>query len=84
MRDGRVLLYQRADQKKRAWWVRIRVPGLTGYITRSTKTQNHAEAVLFAENLYDDLKYKSQQNLPIKSSRFKKVFADFMAACITA
>ena len=80
LRDGRILLYQRADQKKKAWWVRIRVPSRTGYITRSTKTQNKAEAVRFAEELYDDLKYKSEHNLPIKSSRFKKVFADFMDA----
>ena len=78
LRDGRILLYQRADQKKRAWWVRIRVPDRTGYITRSTKTQNHAEAVRFAENLYDELRYKTQHGMPIKSSRFKEVFTKFM------
>ena len=76
--DGRVLLYQRSDQKKKAWWCRIRVPGHTGYVVRSTKLYNFADAHRFASNLYGSLKYKAEHDLPLKTGRFTKVFKEFI------
>ena len=80
MKDGMVLLYQRADQKKKPWWARIRIPGRTGYITRSTKLYNFAEAKAHADNLYESLLWKSKNDLPLKSGRFNKVFQEFINA----
>jgi hypothetical protein len=47
---------------------------------RSTKLYNFADAKAFAENLYDSLRWKAQNDLPLKSGRFIKVFEEFLAA----
>jgi len=79
-KDGMALLYQKSDQKKKPWWCRIRVPGHTGYVVRSTKLYNFADAKAFADKLYEGLRWKAQNDLPLKSGRFIKVFEEFLAA----
>lgn len=41
--DGRIVLYKRPDHKNPRWIVRIKVPGSTGYVVRSTKTTDFDE-----------------------------------------
>jgi integrase len=73
-RDGRILLYLNPKLKKPVWQARLRVDGIKGYIVKSTKHQNLAEATKVAENLYDDLRYKARNKLPIKELTFKEFF----------
>ncbi len=51
-KDGAIYLFIRGDYQKRTWMCRVRVPGVKGYIYRSTKTTNEHEAYKFADDLY--------------------------------
>ena len=73
-RDGRILLYLNPNLKRPIWQARLRVDGIKGYIVRSTKHQNLAEATKIAEDLYDDLRYKARNKLPIKELNFRQFF----------
>ena len=73
-RDGRILLYLNPKLKKPIWQARLRVDGIKGYIVKSTRHRNLAEATKVAENLYDDLRYKARNKLPIKELTFKEFF----------
>lgn len=52
-KDGAIYLFLRPDYKKPTWMCRIRVPGVKGYIYRSTRTTSEHEAFTFADNLYN-------------------------------
>ncbi len=53
--DGTVVIYRRADAaKKGVWQARIRIPGATGYTTRSTKETDEQRARAKALELRDD------------------------------
>lgn len=74
LRDGRILLYIDGDKKKPIWNCRFRLPGRTGYILKSSGTTNLAEATKFAEDQYDDMRFKLRNNMPIKDKLFEEVF----------
>jgi len=80
-RDGRILLYLNPKLKKPIWQARLRVDGIDGYIIRSTKHQNIGEATRIAEELYDDLRYKARNKLPIKELTFRDFFEKEWMPC---
>ncbi|EQB11709.1 tyrosine-type recombinase/integrase [Sphingobium lactosutens] len=51
-RDGGIYLFLRGDYKKPIWMCRIKAPGQTGFIYRSTRTTDEHQAYRFADDLY--------------------------------
>ena len=51
-RDGGIYLFLRGDYKTPIWFCRIKVPGMTGYIYRSTSTSDEHQSYKFADDLY--------------------------------
>ena len=51
-RDGGIYLFLRGDYKTPIWFCRIKVPGMTGYIYRSTRTSDEHQSYKFADDLY--------------------------------
>ena len=48
-----------------------------GYTVISCDTTNVGETVQFAEDLYDNLRFKKLNNLPLKTKTFRHIFADW-------
>jgi len=78
LRDGRILLYVDGDKKKPIWNCRFRLPGRNGYILKSSGTTNLADAVRFAEDLYDEMRVKIRFNMPIKPKTFAAVIDQWL------
>ncbi len=78
--DGRLILYQRPNLKRPNWQVRIKVPGVTGYVIKSTGTHDSFEARRIAEDLYDELRLKVRQGLSVRGKPFAKLFDEFLKA----
>ena len=57
-REGRILIYKRPNSKN--YQCRLRIKGIKGYTIKSCDTTNLGEALNFAEDLYDSLRYKKQ------------------------
>ncbi len=51
-RDGGIYLFLRGDYKTPIWFCRIKVPGMKGYIYRSTRTSDEHQSYKFADDLY--------------------------------
>ncbi len=51
-REGGIYLFLRGDYKKPIWMCRIKAPGQTGYIYRSTRSTDEHQAYRFADDLY--------------------------------
>jgi integrase len=75
--DGRVVLYKRADHQNPKWTVRLKIPSLSGFVVKSTKTTDDFEARRFAEDLYYRLEGKARRGEPINSPTFRRVFAEW-------
>ena len=72
LRDGNIKLYVRADAaRKGIFTMRIVRPDGGGYVTRSTKTPNLAEASTIAEDALDDMRYRHRSNRPVIPKSFK-------------
>mgnify|MGYP003587596502 CR=1 FL=1 len=52
-RDGAIYLFQRGDYQKPTWFCRVKVPGMKGYIYRSTRSSDEHQAYKFADDLYN-------------------------------
>ena len=74
-REGRILLYKRPNSKN--FQCRLRVKGIKGYTVKSCDTSNLGEALQFAEDLYDNLRFKKLNNLPLKTKTFKQIFDEW-------
>ena len=74
-RDERILLYKRPHSKN--FQCRLRVEGIKGYIIKSCKTSNQGKALKFAEDLYDNLRFKKLNNLPLQTKTFKQIFEEW-------
>lgn len=74
-REGRILLYKRPNSKN--FQCRLRVEGIKGYIIKSCDTPNEGKALKFAVDLYDNLRFKKLNNLPLKTKTFRQIFADW-------
>lgn len=74
-REGRILIYKRPNSQN--FQCRLRVEGIKGYIIKSCDTPNQGKALKFAEDLYDNLRFKKLNNLPLKTKTFRQIFADW-------
>jgi len=77
LRDGRVLIYTTAGAKSAVWQMRLNVRGVTGYITKSTKTRNLGEAARVAEDEFDRLQARIREGAPIKDWTFDRHWKDW-------
>jgi hypothetical protein len=59
--DGRIVLYKRADHQNPKWTARLRIPTVSGFVVKSTKTTDDFEARRFAEELYYRLEGKARR-----------------------
>lgn len=73
LRDGRITIYRRNNRP--IYHARFRVAGHKGYIVKSTQRTELADAVRFAEDLYDDLRYKVRQGIEVKERKPMKIAA---------
>jgi integrase len=78
LRGGRIILHTRADDRHGIWQCRLRLGADRNLVRRSTKTTDIAEAKTTAEELYEDLRYKQQQNRPLNTKTFKQVADDYV------
>ncbi len=76
-REGRILIYKRPNSNN--FQCRLRIEGIRGYIIQSCKTSNLGNAVKFAEDTYDNLRFKKLNNLPLKSKTFTQIYNDWFA-----
>lgn len=58
-RDGAIYLFLRGDYQKPIWFCRVKVPGVKGYIYRSTRTSDEHQAFKFADDLYNQALVKA-------------------------
>ncbi|WP_395662437.1 tyrosine-type recombinase/integrase [Aestuariivirga sp.] len=75
--DGKIVLYQLENRPKQLWLCRLKVPNGTGYLYRGTGTSDFYEARKFADNLYDELRFKVRSGQSVTGQDFKKIFAEF-------
>lgn len=78
-REGAIYLYRRAEYKKPTWYIRLKVPGIKGYIWKSSKTTDEHLAFSRAEQLYNENLVKSLSGVKINNRRI----ADALQAYIT-
>ncbi|KQT52998.1 MULTISPECIES: tyrosine-type recombinase/integrase [unclassified Aureimonas] len=77
-REGRIVLYTRNGSP--TFHVRLKVDGQDGYVVRSTKRVSVEEARTFAEDLYDDLRYRVRNNLDTGTHTFASLWKRWLAA----
>ena len=75
--DGSIVLYKRKDHETSNWNVRLKIPGSTGYVIRSSKTSDDHNARRFAEDLYYELEGRSRRGEVIQSPSFRKVVSEW-------
>ena len=78
LRDGRITLYTR--NRNPTFHARLKVEGAKGYIVKSSKRTSLAEAVRWAEDLYDDLRYKVRHGLEVKPYSFEALWKRWLQA----
>jgi integrase len=78
--DGRIILYRRADTVSLNWSARLKIPGHTGYVVKSSKTCDDFEARRFAEDLFYQLEGRAYRGEAIKSPTFKQAFEQWKAS----
>lgn len=76
-KDGAIYLFVRADYKKPTWMCRVRVPGVSGYTTRSTRTTNEHEAYKFADDLYHEILVKVRGGANLNSKRISEAIENY-------
>ena len=75
--DGKIVLYQLENRPKQLWLCRLKVPNGAGYLYRGTGTSDFYEARKFADNLYDELRFKVRSGQSVTGQDFKKIFEEF-------
>lgn len=76
--DGACLLFTVKGQNKANWNARIKLPSRKGYIRRSLKTTNAAEAITLGSQLYLKLRAKHDQSLPVDVPTIPKVWREYL------
>jgi integrase len=79
-RDGQIYLYRRQDYVKPIWFCRIKIPSISGYVSRSTRTANEHEAFRFAEDLYNRMLVKSLQGQDLKGKKVSAAITEYVEA----
>lgn len=78
LRDGRIVLYTRNGGA--IYHARLSVEGLPDYVTKSTKERSLDRAREFAENLYDDLRYKVRHGEETGVHSFRTIWDRWLKA----
>ena len=78
LRDGQIVLYTRNGSPN--FHARLKVDGVRGYIVKSSKTASLAAAVRWAEDLYDDLRYKARYGLEVRRHSFEALWKRWLQA----
>jgi integrase len=78
LRDGRIVLYTRNGGA--VYHVRLSVEGASEYVVKSTKQRSLDRAREFAENLYDDLRYKVRHGEEIGVHSFRTIWDRWLKA----
>ncbi len=76
-REGRIFLYKRPNSKY--FQCRLNIENIKGYVIKSCKTSNIGKALKFAEDTYDNLRFKKLNNLPLKTKTFRQIFNEWFA-----
>lgn len=76
-KDGRIVLYKRADHHRPRWSVRLKIPGTKGFVVKSAKTTDDYEARRFAEELYYQLEGKARRGESIRAPTFRRLFEEW-------
>jgi integrase len=71
-RDGRIVLYTRKDGG--VYHARLSVDGVGDYVTKTTKERTLDRAREFAENLFDDLRYRVRHGESIGVQTFRTIW----------
>ncbi len=77
LRDGAVMIYVRDDVAKPIWQCRVKFPDQP-YIRRSLKTRNNGDAVRKAERLHDELRFRHERGMPLRSFSFSYVLDAYL------
>ncbi|MHA1540903.1 MAG: tyrosine-type recombinase/integrase [Alphaproteobacteria bacterium] len=74
-KNENIKIYKRPDSER--FYCRILMPKSKGYKKRSTKTTDLNKAIIFANQLFQDLTYKVNHNLPINKKTFNEIYIDW-------
>lgn len=75
---GACVLYLVEGHNKPNWNVRIKIPGRKGYVRRSLKTTDEAEAITLGTQLYLKLRAKADQGLPVDVPKVSGVWKEYL------
>ncbi len=78
LRDGNVVLYTRNGRPHISCTLQDRWCR-EGYIVKSTKRKSLAEAVSWAEEQYDDLRYKAKNGLEVRTHDFASLWSRWLS-----
>ena len=78
LRGGKIILYTRADDRHGLWQARLRLGAENKLVRRSTRTTDLSDAKRRAEEIYDELRYRQQNDKPIKDKTFKQLADDYV------
>ncbi len=78
LREGRILLYTRNGSP--TYHCRLSVDGMESYVTKTTKERSLDRAREFAENLYEDLRYKVRHGQETGAQTFKSIWDRWLTA----
>ena len=75
---GACVLYLVEGHNKPNWNVRIKIPGRKGYVRRSLRTTDEAEAITLGTQLYLKLRAKADQGLPVDVPKVSGVWKEYL------
>ncbi|MBT5083744.1 MAG: hypothetical protein HOM62_24500, partial [Rhodospirillaceae bacterium] len=78
VRDGKILVYKREGSP--AYQTRLNVPGVSGYVFRTTKKNDLSAAIQKAEDMFDDLRFKVRNNLDVGTYTFATLYKKWWEA----
>ena len=75
--DGKIVLYQLEGRPQKLWLCRIKIPKGKGYVYRGTGVADLYKARKFADDLLDELRFKSHNAAAISGKQFAKLYDEF-------
>ena len=78
IREGKILLYRRNDLPSKTYQCRFNLGGKQ--IRRSTKEANLEKAKIAAGEIYDEVRWRHKEGLPITQITFNALWPDFVKA----
>ncbi len=78
VRDGQITLYRRADSPSKVYQCRFMADGMC--IRRTTNEANSDEAAVAAGEIYDEIKWKIRNDMPIGIKPFKVIWKEWLGS----